>query len=82
MAIGRDTTFTWLGHAAVEVRTPGGKVDPVRPLAQQPEEPRTRRHAADRCDVLLVTHGHGDHMGEAAARSPPGCGPPGRASTR
>jgi len=26
MALDRDTTFTWYGHACVEVRTPGDKV--------------------------------------------------------
>ena len=65
MAIGRDTTITWLGHAAVEVRSPGGKVDPVRPMAQQPDEPPHAPTRSRRCDLLLVTHGHGDHMGEA-----------------
>ena len=27
MALDRDTTFTWYGHACVEVATPGGKTD-------------------------------------------------------
>ena len=26
MGLDRDTTFTWYGHACVEVRTPGDKV--------------------------------------------------------
>ena len=32
----RDTTFTWYGHSCVEVRTPGGKVDPVDPWFGNP----------------------------------------------
>jgi len=64
MAIGRDTSFTWLGHAAVEVRTPGGKVVIFDPWYGNPKSPRSA-DTVDRCDVLLVTHGHGDHMGDA-----------------
>ena len=66
MAIDRDTTFTWYGHACVEVRTPGGQVVIVDPWFGNPMSPR-RADAVDRCDVLLVTHGHSDHMGDAVA---------------
>ena len=66
MAIGRDTTFTWLGHSAVEVRTPGDKVILFDPWLGNPKSPRTA-DSIDRCDVLLVTHGHGDHMGDAVS---------------
>jgi L-ascorbate metabolism protein UlaG (beta-lactamase superfamily) len=64
MTLGRDTTFTWYGHACVEVRTPGDKVVLVDPWFGNPLSPKSA-DAVDRCDVLLVTHGHGDHMGEA-----------------
>ncbi len=64
MSIGRDTTFTWLGHSAVEVRTPGGKVILFDPWLTNPKGVR-KPEAVDRCDLLLVTHGHGDHMGDA-----------------
>jgi L-ascorbate metabolism protein UlaG (beta-lactamase superfamily) len=66
MAIGRDTTITWLGHAAVQVVTPGGKVVLFDPWLGNPKSPRSHE-AIDRCDLLLVTHGHGDHMGDAVA---------------
>jgi len=64
MAIGRDTTFTWLGHAAVEVRTPGGKVILFDPWLGNPKSPRSA-DTQQQLDLLLVTHGHGDHMGDA-----------------
>ncbi len=64
MAIGRDTSFTWLGHAAVEVLTPGGKVILFDPWLGNPRSPRSA-DTVDRCDLLLVTHGHGDHLGDA-----------------
>ena len=66
MAIGRDTSITWLGHAAVEVRTPGDKVILFDPWLGNPRSPRTA-DSIGRCDLLLVTHGHGDHMGDAVA---------------
>ena len=79
MALDRDTTFTWYGHACVEVRTPGGKVILIDPWFGNPKSPRSAE-SVDRCDLMLVTHGHGDHMGEAvsiASRTRP----PGRRST-
>jgi L-ascorbate metabolism protein UlaG (beta-lactamase superfamily) len=66
MTIGRDTTFTWLGHAAVEVRTPGGKGILFDPWLGNPMSPRPA-DTQQQLDVLLVTHGHGDHMGDAVA---------------
>ncbi len=66
MGLGRDTTFTWYGHACVEVRTPGGKVVLIDPWFGNPKSPRTA-DSVEQCDVMLVTHGHGDHMGEAVA---------------
>jgi L-ascorbate metabolism protein UlaG (beta-lactamase superfamily) len=64
MAIGRDTTFTWLGHSAVEVRTPGGKVILFDPWMSNPNSPRPAE-TQQQLDLLLVTHGHFDHMTDA-----------------
>lgn len=66
MGLDRDTTFTWYGHSCYEVRTPGGKVILIDPWFGNPKSPRTA-DSIDRCDVLLVTHGHFDHMGDAVA---------------
>jgi L-ascorbate metabolism protein UlaG (beta-lactamase superfamily) len=66
MGIDRDTTFTWYGHSVYEVRTPGGKVILFDPFFANPMSPRSA-DSIDRCDVLLVTHGHDDHMGNAVA---------------
>jgi L-ascorbate metabolism protein UlaG (beta-lactamase superfamily) len=56
--------FTWFGHSAVELRTPGDKVVLFDPWLGNPTSPRA---AADleRCDVMLVSHGHFDHLGSA-----------------
>jgi L-ascorbate metabolism protein UlaG (beta-lactamase superfamily) len=61
MAIGRDTSFTWLGHAGVEIVTPGGLRVLVDPWFGNPVSPRAEAAQAA-CDVLLITHGHFDHF--------------------
>jgi len=61
MAIGRETTFTWLGHAGVEIATPGGKLMLIDPWFSNPKSPRTVAEQT-MCDVLLLTHGHFDHF--------------------
>jgi L-ascorbate metabolism protein UlaG (beta-lactamase superfamily) len=66
VGLDRDTTFTWYGHACVEVRTPGGKVILIDPWFGNPRSPRSAE-SVQSCDLLLVTHGHGDHMGDAVA---------------
>jgi L-ascorbate metabolism protein UlaG (beta-lactamase superfamily) len=64
MGLDRDTTITWYGHACIEIRTPGDKVVLVDPWFGNPKSPKAADDV-DRCDVMLVTHGHGDHLGEA-----------------
>ncbi len=66
MGLDRNTTFTWYGHSCVEVRTPGDKVILIDPWFANPRSPRTA-DSVERCDLMLVTHGHFDHMGDALA---------------
>ena len=56
--------FTWFGHSAVELRTPGDKVVVLDPWLGNPVSPRAAADLA-RCDVMLVSHGHFDHLGSA-----------------
>jgi L-ascorbate metabolism protein UlaG (beta-lactamase superfamily) len=57
--------ITWLGHATFRIETPGGKtilIDPwVMGNPMCPEDQKT----FDKIDVMLCTHGHGDHIGDA-----------------
>ena len=63
-----NRTFTWYGHSCVELRTPGGKVLIFDPWFGNPTSPRA---AADvkQCDLMLVSHGHFDHLGSGRATS-------------
>ena len=54
--------FTWFGHSCVELRTPGDKVMLFDPWFGNPTSPRAPADLA-RCDVMLVSHGHFDHLG-------------------
>ena len=65
MSLGRDTTFTWYGHSCFEVKTPGGKTILIDPWFGNPSSPKSHDQV-DRCDLMLVTHGHYDHMGDYA----------------
>lgn len=58
------TRFTWYGHACVEVVTATGTVVVIDPWFGNPRSPRAH-DAVERVDLLLVTHGHGDHLGDA-----------------
>ncbi len=66
MGLDRETTLTWNGHACVEIATPGGKAVVIDPWFANPSSPKPVA-AVTRCDLLLVTHGHGDHFGDALA---------------
>src|SRR4026207_2051350 len=66
MALPDGTTITWYGHSVVRIDTAGGKTVIIDPFFENPKSP-IKADAVDRCDVLLVTHGHFDHMGDAVA---------------
>jgi len=60
----------WLGHAAARVTTVSGKVILIDPwLATNPRTPPEYRKpgALGKVDLILVTHAHEDHLGEAPA---------------
>jgi L-ascorbate metabolism protein UlaG (beta-lactamase superfamily) len=62
------TEITGYGHAAFTVKTPGGTVLAIDPFFGNPRSPD--KQAGDtlpRVDYVLVSHGHGDHVGDAVA---------------
>jgi L-ascorbate metabolism protein UlaG (beta-lactamase superfamily) len=60
----QNGTFTWYGHSAVELRTPGGKVIVFDPWFGNPTSPRPVSDVSE-CDLMLVSHGHFDHIGSS-----------------
>jgi L-ascorbate metabolism protein UlaG (beta-lactamase superfamily) len=60
-----DVTFTWLGHGSFRFDSAEGKRIYVDPWFDNPKCPESEKQP-ERCDVLAITHGHGDHIGSAA----------------
>ena len=58
--------ITWLGHATFLIETPGGKKVIIDPwVTGNPATPADKK-SFDRLDLMLCTHGHSDHVGDAA----------------
>lgn len=65
--LNRDVEVTWLGHATFKIVTPGGKILLLEPwTVGNPACPNSHKRL-DRVDLMLITHGHSDHMGDAVA---------------
>jgi len=57
----------WLGQAATRITTVSGKVIMIDPfLTQNPKTPAQYKNldALGKVDLILVTHAHGDHLGD------------------
>jgi L-ascorbate metabolism protein UlaG (beta-lactamase superfamily) len=65
MALNPDVSFTWIGHGTWKVRSAGGKdiyIDPW--VINNPVAPDALKKV-ERCDLMLITHGHFDHIHDA-----------------
>jgi L-ascorbate metabolism protein UlaG (beta-lactamase superfamily) len=62
-----NTQLTWYGHAAFKLVTPAGNVLLIDPWLTNPTFDRGNEELAalKRVDLILLTHGHGDHVGNA-----------------
>jgi L-ascorbate metabolism protein UlaG (beta-lactamase superfamily) len=67
MLLTRGNKLTWLGHSTFRITTPSGKVIIIDPwLQSNPACPEALKKI-DRLNVMLITHGHFDHIGDAVA---------------
>src|SRR5207237_8479364 len=62
-----ETRLIWYGQSAFKIITPAGNVLLVDPWLTNPVFEKGKDEAAtlERVDLILVTHGHSDHVGNA-----------------
>lgn len=65
--ISMGTQLTWYGQSAFKIVTPGGKILLVDPWLSNPvlENAKDEIAALKDVDLILITHGHSDHVGDA-----------------
>jgi L-ascorbate metabolism protein UlaG (beta-lactamase superfamily) len=57
--------LTWLGHASFRLDTDDEKRIYIDPFLQgNPKTPDSEK-TPERCDIIAITHGHGDHVADA-----------------
>lgn len=63
------TQLQWYGQSAFRITTPSGKVLLIDPWLTNPINPNGKTDLANlnRADLVLITHGHFDHVGDAIA---------------
>lgn len=64
----RAADLTWYGHAAFKLRTASGKILLIDPWITNPANKNGKQDLAaiDKADLILVTHGHADHVGNSS----------------
>ena len=67
VAMAQQVEVLWLGHSAFRITSTTGKVIVIDPLvAKNPRVPAKYKDmkALGKVDLILVTHGHGDHVND------------------
>ena len=63
----RGVKLTWLGHSTFKIQTPGGQTVLIDPWVMNNPMCPDEHKSFERIDVMLCTHWHGDHIGDAVA---------------
>ena len=59
-----DVQLTWLGHGAFRFDTPGGSGSTSTRSSTATRSARESEKEPERVDLIAITHGHGDHVGD------------------
>jgi L-ascorbate metabolism protein UlaG (beta-lactamase superfamily) len=63
--LNRGFALTWLGHSTFKLVTRGMKTILMEPWVEgNPACPQSHK-TIDKIDIMTISHGHGDHMGDA-----------------
>jgi L-ascorbate metabolism protein UlaG (beta-lactamase superfamily) len=65
MALNDQVRFTWVGHGTWKVRSARGKELLLDAWVMNNPVAPDHLKSVDRCDLMLITHGHGDHIQDA-----------------
>ncbi|MDX2262122.1 MAG: metal-dependent hydrolase [Gemmatimonadales bacterium] len=57
-------SLTWLGHSAFHLQAEGGPSILIDPWLGNPKAPANARELAATAQLICVTHGHDDHIGD------------------
>ncbi len=65
MALNAEVSFTWVGHGTWKARSARAKEVLIDPWVMgNPAAPETLK-TVDKCDLMLISHGHFDHIHDA-----------------
>ncbi|MGH7764547.1 MAG: metal-dependent hydrolase [Candidatus Dormibacteraceae bacterium] len=65
MALNPDVSFTWVGHGTWKAKSAGQKEILIDPWVMNNPVAPDNLKTVDRCDLMLITHGHFDHVYDA-----------------
>jgi L-ascorbate metabolism protein UlaG (beta-lactamase superfamily) len=65
MALNAEVSFTWLGHGTWRVRSAKWKDILIDPWVMNNPVTPEKLKKVEKCDLMLITHGHFDHVYDA-----------------